>query len=195
MAKPPHHSFGPVFGSLRTQLTIGIRREDPTRIWERRAPLTPDTVNYLVSKKNVRVHIESCDRRVFPNREYIKVCILHWSLLILSCPRIRVRLAQVYCRSEASPQPFFSISFSSVIELLRNCDVSTTYSLNAKPFHLFVLTTNNNIPRLARNLKITFKRHMSFLESKKLPSTNSSTPQRRHQLRPSRGPPCVRVPI
>jgi hypothetical protein len=91
MAKPPHHSFGPVFGSLRTQLTIGIRREDPTRIWERRAPLTPDTVNYLVSKKNVRVHIESCDRRVFPNREYIKVCILHWSLLILSCPRIRVR--------------------------------------------------------------------------------------------------------
>ncbi|TFK68903.1 hypothetical protein BDN72DRAFT_888403 [Pluteus cervinus] len=58
--------------TLRTPLTIGIRREDPQRIWERRAPLTPDAVHELVSKKNARVLVEPCDRRVFPPQEYVK---------------------------------------------------------------------------------------------------------------------------
>ncbi|KAF9466713.1 Saccharopine dehydrogenase-domain-containing protein [Collybia nuda] len=56
----------------RPPLTVGIRREDPNRIWERRTPLTPDAVHYLVSQKNVNVHIEHCDRRVFPDAEYTK---------------------------------------------------------------------------------------------------------------------------
>ena len=49
-------------------------REDPERIWERRAPLTPDAVYHLVSKHNVDVQVMPCDRRVFPNQEYEKVC-------------------------------------------------------------------------------------------------------------------------
>ena len=56
-------------------LPIPISREDPQRIWERRAPLTPEDVHYLVSEKKVDVHVEPCDRRVFPATEYAKVCI------------------------------------------------------------------------------------------------------------------------
>ncbi|KAF7365331.1 Alpha-aminoadipic semialdehyde synthase, mitochondrial [Mycena venus] len=51
-------------------LVVGLRREDPTRIWERRSPLTPDAVKRLVSERNVRVHVEHCDRRVFRDHEY-----------------------------------------------------------------------------------------------------------------------------
>jgi len=50
-------------------------REDPDRIWERRAPLTPDAVYHLVSKHNVDVQVMPCHRRVFPNQEYEKVCV------------------------------------------------------------------------------------------------------------------------
>ncbi|KAK7048252.1 mitochondrial alpha-aminoadipic semialdehyde synthase [Favolaschia claudopus] len=44
-------------------LVVGLRREDPTRIWERRTPLTPDAVKRLISERQVRVHVEHCDRR------------------------------------------------------------------------------------------------------------------------------------
>jgi hypothetical protein len=54
-------------------LVVGLRREDPTRIWERRAPLTPDAVNRLVSEQRVKVHVEHCDRRVFRDHEYVQV--------------------------------------------------------------------------------------------------------------------------
>ncbi|KAI9570082.1 Saccharopine dehydrogenase-domain-containing protein [Boletus coccyginus] len=51
---------------------IGIRREDPTRIWERRCPLTPDGVQSLVHEENVDVLIQDCDRRVFPVDQFLK---------------------------------------------------------------------------------------------------------------------------
>ncbi|KAG5340357.1 hypothetical protein C0989_002087 [Termitomyces sp. Mn162] len=54
----------------RTPVTVGIRREDPKRIWERRAPLTPKGVKELV-EGGVNVEIEHCDRRVFKDEEYI----------------------------------------------------------------------------------------------------------------------------
>jgi alpha-aminoadipic semialdehyde synthase len=54
-------------------VTIGIRHEDPGRIWERRAPFTPDAVAELVNRDNVRVLIQECERRVFPLEEYIHV--------------------------------------------------------------------------------------------------------------------------
>ncbi|KAF5338828.1 hypothetical protein D9758_012081 [Tetrapyrgos nigripes] len=54
----------------RVPLTVGIRREDPCRIWERRAPLTPDAVNDLVERRGVQVHVEQCDRRIFTDKEY-----------------------------------------------------------------------------------------------------------------------------
>lgn len=59
--------------SQTSAVTIGIRREDPARIWERRAPLTPDAVAELVSRDSVRVLVQDCERRVFPLEEYIRV--------------------------------------------------------------------------------------------------------------------------
>jgi alpha-aminoadipic semialdehyde synthase len=61
------------YTSQTAPVTIGIRREDPGRIWERRAPLTPDTVAELVGRDNVRVLIQECERRVFPLEEYVHV--------------------------------------------------------------------------------------------------------------------------
>jgi hypothetical protein len=58
---------------FKRAITIGIRKEDPSRIWERRAPLTPEAVRHLVRERNVQVHVEPCDRRVFSNEQYEKV--------------------------------------------------------------------------------------------------------------------------
>ncbi|GJE94028.1 saccharopine dehydrogenase-domain-containing protein [Phanerochaete sordida] len=55
--------------SVSNGLTIGIRREDPSRIWERRCPLTPEAINELVTKEGVNVVVQPCERRVFTMRE------------------------------------------------------------------------------------------------------------------------------
>ena len=73
VALPPGRLTHRSHSSQTTPVTIGIRREDPARIWERRAPLTPDTVAELVSRDNVRVLVQECERRVFPLEEYIRV--------------------------------------------------------------------------------------------------------------------------
>ncbi|KAH8813712.1 Saccharopine dehydrogenase-domain-containing protein [Flagelloscypha sp. PMI_526] len=52
------------------KVVIGLRKEDPTRIWERRTPLTPDAVKYLVKEKNVAVVVEQCARRVCSSAQY-----------------------------------------------------------------------------------------------------------------------------
>ncbi len=72
-ALPPGRPTPRFFSSQITPVTIGIRREDPRRVWERRAPLTPDAVAELVSRDNVRVLVQECERRVFPLEEYIHV--------------------------------------------------------------------------------------------------------------------------
>ncbi|KAF8183637.1 hypothetical protein BJ912DRAFT_928061 [Pholiota molesta] len=51
---------------------IGIRAEDPARIWERRAPLTPDAVYALTSSGRAKVEVVSCGRRVYKDNEYRK---------------------------------------------------------------------------------------------------------------------------
>jgi len=51
-------------------VTLGIRREDPGRIWERRCPLTPSAVASLIADEGVRVVVQACDRRVFSNAEF-----------------------------------------------------------------------------------------------------------------------------
>jgi alpha-aminoadipic semialdehyde synthase len=75
---PYTHRTRPLYLSARrlstSQVTIGIRREDPSRIWERRCPLTPDAVEVLVRQKGVRVLVQDCDRRVFGLGEFVKVC-------------------------------------------------------------------------------------------------------------------------
>ena len=54
--------------------TLGIRREDPGRVWERRVPLTPEAVQSLLSStKDLKVEVESCRRRCFPDDLYAKV--------------------------------------------------------------------------------------------------------------------------
>ncbi|SJL06912.1 uncharacterized protein ARMOST_10254 [Armillaria ostoyae] len=60
------------FSRVLRPLTVGIRREDPGRIWERRAPLTPEAVQDLVAKQGVQVQVESCDRRIFTDDEYLE---------------------------------------------------------------------------------------------------------------------------
>ena len=65
---------GSVISYHRYLTTIGIRREDPARVWERRAPLTPDAVRSLLSsKEDLAVEVESCERRCFPNQLYKRV--------------------------------------------------------------------------------------------------------------------------
>ncbi|KIK57327.1 hypothetical protein GYMLUDRAFT_246977 [Collybiopsis luxurians FD-317 M1] len=66
-----HHSTNP--------LIIGIRREDPTRVWERRVPLTPEHVKEFTKLGHrdgrelhvpVEIHVQSCSRRIFTDSEY-----------------------------------------------------------------------------------------------------------------------------
>lgn len=63
----------------RALTTIGIRKEDPKRLWERRAPLTPEAVEGLIAGQQrggktgdgaVQVEVESCARRCFSNADY-----------------------------------------------------------------------------------------------------------------------------
>ncbi|KAF9067905.1 Saccharopine dehydrogenase-domain-containing protein [Rhodocollybia butyracea] len=67
--------------NIRTRpLVIGIRREDPSRIWERRVPLTPEDVRDIIkSFRNeqrgidLEIHIQPCSRRIFTNEQYSAV--------------------------------------------------------------------------------------------------------------------------
>ncbi|KAJ2913550.1 hypothetical protein MD484_g6867, partial [Candolleomyces efflorescens] len=55
------------------RIVVGIRREDPKRVWERRAPLTPADVAYLLSRNpQADVLVAPCHRRVFRAEEYEK---------------------------------------------------------------------------------------------------------------------------
>lgn len=71
------------FSATRLVSTLGIRREDPSRIWERRVPLTPKAVQSLISE-GVRVLIQPCARRVFPTEEYVKVSNIPCRLTLLT---------------------------------------------------------------------------------------------------------------
>jgi hypothetical protein len=79
---PPGRLTHRFYASQTTPVTIGIRREDPGRKWERRVPLTPDAVAELVGQDKVRVLIQQCERRVFPVDEYIRVRTTHVFLLL-----------------------------------------------------------------------------------------------------------------
>jgi alpha-aminoadipic semialdehyde synthase len=56
----------------RQLTTLGIRREDPKRIWERRVPLTPSAVSQLLQERvgNINIQVESCTRRCYGDEEY-----------------------------------------------------------------------------------------------------------------------------
>ncbi|EIW70700.1 hypothetical protein TREMEDRAFT_29255 [Tremella mesenterica DSM 1558] len=64
-----HHRF-----FRRRHITLGIRREDPKRIWERRTPLTPSGISSLLSSsRDLEVEVESCQRRCYPDNAYLSV--------------------------------------------------------------------------------------------------------------------------
>ena len=65
-----------------SKLTLGIRREDPLRIWERRCPLTPDAVHELVRKDGVEVLVQPCERRVFTSNDFLRVRVPYVSASI-----------------------------------------------------------------------------------------------------------------
>jgi alpha-aminoadipic semialdehyde synthase len=77
------------------KVTVGIRREDSSRIWERRCPVTPDEVAQLVQHLDVNVIIQDCDRRVFPVDQFIKVRC-HHSLFFQVSMIISTRLYYYY---------------------------------------------------------------------------------------------------
>lgn len=59
--------------STTSPLVIGIRREDPSRLWERRVPLIPQAVSSLISQEGVKVLLQPCARRVFATEEYTRI--------------------------------------------------------------------------------------------------------------------------
>jgi alpha-aminoadipic semialdehyde synthase len=59
------------FYPIRSKHVIGIRREDQSP-WERRAPLAPEHVRTLVKKHNIKVLVQSSNRRAFPILSYIQ---------------------------------------------------------------------------------------------------------------------------
>ena len=68
-----HHTY---HSSFRSITTLGIRREDPSRVWERRSPLTPQAVSSLLFETKpaeLRVEVESCRRRCFLDEQYLQV--------------------------------------------------------------------------------------------------------------------------
>ena len=95
------------------RLTIGIRREDPLRIWERRCPLTPDLVNELVEKDGVDVLIEDCDRRVWNTSTFVQVCSLSRCTPLKPC--FSYALHKLYARNSLLPWPWpSSVTFRFV---------------------------------------------------------------------------------
>jgi alpha-aminoadipic semialdehyde synthase len=54
-----------------SRLVLGIRREDPARIWERRSPLTPEAVHNLINTSNVDVLIQDCEHRAFKTADFV----------------------------------------------------------------------------------------------------------------------------
>lgn len=70
--------------ALSTRPVIGIRREDPQRLWERRSPLTPEAVERLVNEDGFSVLVQPCERRVFKTDDFVQVRIC---LLCLVQPR------------------------------------------------------------------------------------------------------------
>ncbi|KAE9399607.1 hypothetical protein BT96DRAFT_1019391 [Gymnopus androsaceus JB14] len=65
--------IGRNIATVATPLVIGLRREDPSRIWERRVPLTPQSIRNLVESGQVEFHVQPCSRRIFTDAEYVEM--------------------------------------------------------------------------------------------------------------------------
>ncbi len=55
---------------MEPELWIAIRREQKS-VWERRAPLTPEDVKYVLKKyPHVRIMVQPSKKRIFSDPEY-----------------------------------------------------------------------------------------------------------------------------
>jgi alpha-aminoadipic semialdehyde synthase len=95
MLKPSSLSF-PKYPHVLTRravssLSVGLRREDTARLWERRAPLTPAAVYRLV-RSGVQVVVQGCNRRVFSDKEYVSVSSIPTATNMAGKSIFRIRL-------------------------------------------------------------------------------------------------------
>ena len=106
------------------KLVVGIRKEDPSRIWERRAPLTPDAVHRLVKSTGVDVLIQDCERRTFSISDYVKAGAqvhktlepAHIVLGIKETPIDQVLTTPVISPRTSKPVPRTHLMFSHTIK-------------------------------------------------------------------------------
>ncbi len=155
--RPPSRFTHRFYASQTNLVTIGIRCEDPGRIWERRAPLTPDAVAELVSRDKVRVLIQDCERRVFPVDEYIRVRtfgILHTSSLspsgsiIQAGAEVHSTLAPAHLILGIKETPLPSLVTSPVPSIKQNSMVPRTHMM----FSHTIKGQEYNMPLLSRFL-------------------------------------------
>lgn len=70
VARAKIHPFSTTTQSFSNKKPVlGIARED-VNLWERRAPLSPNHVETLVSRKGVRVLVQPSSRRAYSMAEY-----------------------------------------------------------------------------------------------------------------------------
>ena len=106
------------------KLVVGIRKEDPSRTWERRAPLTPDAVHHLVKSTEVDVLIQDCERRAFCTSDYVKAGArvhktlepAHIVLGIKETPINQVLTTPVVSPRTSKPVPRTHLMFSHTIK-------------------------------------------------------------------------------
>lgn len=106
------------------KLVVGIRKEDSSRIWERRAPLTPDAVHHLVKSTGVDVLIQDCERRAFCISDYVKAGArvhktlepAHMVLGIKETPIDQVLTTPVISPRTGKPVPRTHLMFSHTIK-------------------------------------------------------------------------------
>lgn len=107
-------SYSTATGNTNTRkprTTLGIRAEDPTRLWERRCPLTPDAVARLIAD-GVQVVVQPCNRRVFKDREFVEVSfvLLLGSLYYVLLGRLRTLESLALCFEPSCFEPCFDLS-------------------------------------------------------------------------------------
>ena len=107
-----------------SKLVVGIRKEDPSRTWERRAPLTPDAVHHLIKSTGVDVLIQDCERRAIRASDYVKAGArvhktlepAHIVLGIKETPINQVLTTPVISPRTSKPVPRTHLMFSHTIK-------------------------------------------------------------------------------
>ncbi|KAF8574094.1 hypothetical protein K439DRAFT_1642441 [Ramaria rubella] len=154
---PSHSVLRRFLSQITSPLTIGLRREDPARIWERRCPLTPSAVEELVQDAGVRVLVQDCNRRVFGTHEFEGAgAIVHPNLslahIILGIKEIPIcDLADQSCSLSLSLPSSSDESRSSPLQVPRT-HLMFSHTGKGQPYNMPLLSKflspEESIPRL-----------------------------------------------